>query len=370
MTTATMDLASLKQILTQALRAPSGDNCQPWKFEWRDNALKIYHVDSRGKHRINLKNTASWLALGTLLESIAIAASDASPQTSWESQIELTRLPEGPEEHWATVRFKAAPSARDKLVDALPLRSTDRRLFNGGDFPSSLIENIKADQERFEGIQVHLTPSPIPRELFGFIQSAEAFVMVDTPAIMDALKWVRFDEKSKLSTRDGMPAEGLGMKAHELAAVRMIQRFPGIHPVMCRLGMATQAKAAIAKSLSSSAGLVCITAPVGQGLEPASFVNVGRLALRSWLHLTLAGYGVQPLTLSSLYVRCANAGLMDGFLTPDWINLYRSGEPVIRQAFSLPQTQTPVWMFRTGLSSALPESRRTLRLEQTDLLKS
>lgn len=357
----------LKQILTLALRAPSGDNCQPWKFEWRDNALKIYHVDSRGKHRINLKNTASWIALGTLLESIAIAASDASPQSSWESQVELTQLPEGLEEHWATVRFKAALPARDKLADALPLRSTDRRLFNGGDLPSSLIEKIKGDEKRFEGIQVHLRPSPIPRELFGFIQSAESFVMVDTPAMMDALKWVRFDEKSKLITRDGMPAQGLGMKAHEVAALRMIQRFPGILPVMRRLGMATQAKAAIAKSLQSSAGLVCITAPVSQGIEPASFVNVGRLALRSWLHLTLSGYGVQPLTLSSLYVHCANAGLMDGFLAPEWIDLYRSGEPAIREAFSLPPTQTPVWMFRTGLSSALPESWRTLRLELTDL---
>lgn len=367
MTNSIMDLPSLKRILTLALRAPSGDNCQPWKFEWRDNALKIYHVDLRGKHRINLKNTASWLALGTLLESIAIAASDASPQSSWESRVELTRLPESPEEHWATVRFKAVTPARDKLADALSLRTTDRRLFNGGDLSPLLTEKIKADQERFQGIQVHLRPSPIPHELFGFIQSAEAFVMCDTPAMMDVLKWIRFDEKSKLLTRDGMPAQGLGMKAHEVAGLRMIQRFPGIFPVMRKFGMATQMKAAIAKSLRSSAGLVCITAPVGQGLEPASFVNVGRLALRSWLHLTLSGYGVQPLTLSSLYVHCAKAGLMDGLLTPDWIDLYRSGESAIREAFSLPQTQTPVWMLRTGLSSALPESWRTLRLELTDL---
>lgn len=67
---------SLRSILTRARFAPSGDNTQPWQFEVvsRDHLI-IHGRDTRSDCVYDLRGHASLIALGALLETIAIAAS-------------------------------------------------------------------------------------------------------------------------------------------------------------------------------------------------------------------------------------------------------------------------------------------------------
>jgi nitroreductase len=34
--------SEIESLIELALRAPSGDNCQPWRFTWNDNTLAIF----------------------------------------------------------------------------------------------------------------------------------------------------------------------------------------------------------------------------------------------------------------------------------------------------------------------------------------
>lgn len=65
----------IENILDHARWAPSGDNMQTWRFEIIDaNHFVVHGYDTRDHCVYDLHGRASQLAIGTLLESIAIAA--------------------------------------------------------------------------------------------------------------------------------------------------------------------------------------------------------------------------------------------------------------------------------------------------------
>lgn len=82
----------VERILDLARWAPSGDNEQPWRFEIvDDNHLVVHTTDTRDWCVYDLDGTSSQIAVGALLESIAIAASGEGLLA------EFSRRPDSPE---------------------------------------------------------------------------------------------------------------------------------------------------------------------------------------------------------------------------------------------------------------------------------
>lgn len=69
-------MRTIEQILDLARWAPSGDNTQPWRFEILDDRRFVVHgFDTRDAVVYDIDGHASQIALGALLETIEIAAS-------------------------------------------------------------------------------------------------------------------------------------------------------------------------------------------------------------------------------------------------------------------------------------------------------
>ena len=69
-------MSAVLAILDRARWAPSGDNVQNWGFEVIDESHVVVHgFDTRDHVVYDLDGTSSQIALGALLETIAIAAS-------------------------------------------------------------------------------------------------------------------------------------------------------------------------------------------------------------------------------------------------------------------------------------------------------
>ena len=65
----------IEKIIENARWAPSGDNMQTWRFESIDEKHFVVHGSDTRDHCVyDLQGHASQLAIGTLLENIAIAA--------------------------------------------------------------------------------------------------------------------------------------------------------------------------------------------------------------------------------------------------------------------------------------------------------
>lgn len=78
---------AIERILDLARWAPSGDNTQPWRFEIVDDRNFIIHAqDTRDWCVYDLEGRASQIAVGALLETIAVAASGEGLSASFERQ--------------------------------------------------------------------------------------------------------------------------------------------------------------------------------------------------------------------------------------------------------------------------------------------
>jgi nitroreductase len=114
----------LHYVLDLARWAPSGDNTQPWRFEiLGDEHVLVHGHDTRDHVVYDLDGHASQLAIGALLETIAIAA------TGVGRQIRISRRPDTPDDHLLIdVYFEPDASlVQNSLVSSITKRVVQRR---------------------------------------------------------------------------------------------------------------------------------------------------------------------------------------------------------------------------------------------------
>lgn len=114
----------IERILDLARWAPSGDNTQPWRFEvLGDEHVLVHGFDTRDHCVYDLDGHASQLAVGALLETMALAAGTQGRTAS------IQRRPDTPESHLLfDVRFEpVAGLMPDPLAAYIEQRVVQRR---------------------------------------------------------------------------------------------------------------------------------------------------------------------------------------------------------------------------------------------------
>ena len=341
------------------MRAPSGDNVQPWRFVWNGENLTIVFRPALARHVLDAGSSASTIALGCLLESLCIASS----VHGLSAHFTFSGLPaeEGP---CAEMHFVAEGKPSDALAGALPMRTTDRRLYRQGPIPTKEIVEIWNAFDRKDMTTVGWASS-IAGDLLDFIVSAESLVGTHSSIFTDTLPWIRFGREEIVRTRDGMPWRGTGVGALEYPALYLMRLFPRSFQLFKRTGMGAMQAARVRKLLHSSAGLLCLSTSEDGS---AGLVSIGRLSMRLWLRLSQSGYGVQPLTISSLLMYNAKRGMLDPETERLFGARYPEGERFFRREFEIPADAEPVWLWRIGISDPLPASWQTLRRNAESLL--
>jgi sulfur-carrier protein adenylyltransferase/sulfurtransferase len=114
----------LHRILDLARWAPSGDNTQPWRFEiLGDEHILVHGFDTRDNVVYDLDGHASQLAVGALLETIAIAVTGEGRYAQFSRRLDT------PDNHLLIdVRFELDESlAPDLLIPSIAKRVVQRR---------------------------------------------------------------------------------------------------------------------------------------------------------------------------------------------------------------------------------------------------
>jgi hypothetical protein len=348
----TITIEQLKSLVALAARAPSGDNTQPWTFSWDGRILTVFFDPTKAHHVLDAGLSAPTISLGAVMESVAIAAS--AYELSTDSS--FLGLQQGKQCAVAQISLRKDGKTPDSLIDALPKRNTDRRLFQKGPMPRKELTEVWEGFDQRDSVHVHFVDS-IPRDLYEYIVAAENLVSLHPTIFLDTVPWIRFSEGEIARTNDGMPWRGAGISPFQYPALRLIRSFPAAFPLASR-GMRHVYSRTVQQLLRSSAGLFCISV---RNPGPSALVGAGRLTMRLWLRLTQLAYGVQPLTISSLSLYNRKIGVLDEKSEKLFGTGYAEGENVMRRAFSIPAESMPVWMFRTGRSSALPAAWFTRR---------
>lgn len=343
---------SIERIVSGALSAPSGDNSQPWRFEWDGQTLAILHDEARGRHDLNRANHASFLSLGCLLETIRLVASLEGLVAAF--RITLPRTPGS--SPWAVVTFAAGHGGPDPMAALLPLRATDRRQYLGGRVEESVLAEIRTESARFPNVRIRVT-NVYSEELLRYLAQADTFIWTHEPAHRDMMAAFRFSRRDAEASRDGLPWPSLGI-SYPLSRLMKVCRSFAVQRLLNSMGLLRKSRSVSRKNIASSAALVCLTV---DSLKQENLPDAGGLALAAWLRLNAHGYGVQPLTIGSLSVFDALSGALSEETRAEHADLFRRGREVLGRSFDLDAGEIPVWLLRTGASPPLAARARTLR---------
>lgn len=112
------------RILDQARWAPSGDNTQPWRFEvLADNNIRIHGADTQDHCVYDFRGHPTQIAIGALIENMAIAAS--MEKLTISAELMPVTDPRRPS---FNVVFHPAPDLNaDDLVASIRTRCVQRR---------------------------------------------------------------------------------------------------------------------------------------------------------------------------------------------------------------------------------------------------
>jgi hypothetical protein len=350
-----VSVRTVTRIIEAAVRAPTGENCQPWKYRWDGSRLEIIHVADRARKQVNYQDLASIFSLGFLFETLRLAASAEGLVPKFTTRL----APDSPV--WVKVEFEPSPNPPDELYGMLDKRFTDRRPFLRSSLPSELRAEIAADSQG-SGCRFYWCENP-PKDFVRWTCEAENFFWQNQVFHRDYTRWIRLSTKEALRTRDGVPWWTLGVP-YLVSRILVPLKSYGVQQMANRLGFLKIADKTVRDQVVSSAAVCCLTIPAAR---PETIIEAGRVAMRSWLRCHQKEFGFHPLSLAAWFAYFARLGVAD-YVQPGLTEKGTRGESILRNCFKYPADELPLWVFRTGRAVDFQGARRTLRLPIEELL--
>jgi len=350
MTSLSADVGEITKLVSAGLLAPSGDNCQPWRFLWNGESLQIHFVPERAESLYDVQHTASWIALGALLTNLRIAANTLG------CQLHIDVFPDHETSPLvAQVRWQRQPTCDDPLFPALTARCVNRRPYRRAPLPSQVKAELLSLASTAPGVSLDLLEDEPKKSALASLAAVNERILFENRALHDGLyRWLRWTTHETTRTGDGMPVESLELSGLERPGFRILASWP-ITRGLTALGLTSMLPWRTQRVYQRSAAIGLLTV---NGTRPEDFVRGGELLERLWLTATLRDVAFQPITgITFLWLRCRLAQ-GDGLSARHQKlldNVWR------RLAELLPSSiqRTPIMLFRLGLASA--PSGRALR---------
>ena len=273
----------LENLLNSAVRAPSGDNTQPWKFVVDSSGDRIsFRLDeTRDPSPMNAGQRMARIAVGAAVENLVrVAACDG-----WGARLEPAVPPD-----LAVVRLtrNGPGTGTDPSITA---RMTNRRLYDRRPVPENVVAGLANDVGELQDVKTYwIVDRDRLSKLADLIGSADA-LMFGEPSMRQAfLSKVRFDAPPDHAVSDGLSLGSLELSSSDRIALRLMKQTPNWVLQMAGAGRIFAGKAR--DLVESASGLCLVVAPND---KDGTDLDVGRTMQRAWLALSARDFSVQPM---------------------------------------------------------------------------
>lgn len=293
----------VRAIVAYAATAPSGGNCQPWRFSYAPGVLRILLDAARGESFLDYRSHASHLALGAATENASLAAYamgiactvHVRPDPTRADLVCELRLPSANE----------SPSPYDPLVAEIPARHTNRSLTMRVALPQEDGANLSAAAQARGASLTLLDSDESLHALAAILGRIEMIRMLSPVMHGEMMREVRWTREQVLATRDGLDLATLELSAGDLAALRMISSWPIMRAVGA-IGGGRGLARPVRKALERSSAVGLLRMPRA---DTFSFFEGGRALERVWLTASSLGWSLQPMTtITYLFDRLSGGG--------------------------------------------------------------
>ncbi|MBI2409643.1 hypothetical protein HYV30_01200 [Candidatus Kaiserbacteria bacterium] len=282
--------SELERILAAGNSAPSGENCQPWRFVVRPglSEIEIHLLPERDQSPYSWGQRASYLANGAAIENMAIAASSEGYRT------EVRYFPREEDEwHVATLALAKDPTIKpDALASFIGTRVSNRKVYEKK--PLAREERAAFLDAAANGYgEFALTEAPADVERLGRVGSTNEEVMLANHLLhsffFSHVNWTEAEDREKkvgfyIKTLELPPPAEAMFKLFRHWTIMRIFNALGFNRLVAKQNAAVNAAA-------SAMGALMLAET-----DPLDFVKAGRTIERLWLTATALGLSLQPLT--------------------------------------------------------------------------
>ncbi len=343
--------ADVAGVVRAALLAPSGDNCQPWRFVWHDPDLDIYWVPDLAESLYDVDRAASWIALGAMLTNIRLAAGSTALSAA------ASVFPTGSTPNRvACVRLTRDGGLREPLAHALESRCVNRRPYASTPLSPDARAALVRAASAIPGVHLQLVEEPSARNRVAEAAASNDRLLFENRALHDGLfRWVRWTNEEAARSGDGLPAASLELGPLERPGFRLLGLWPFAR-AFAALGMTRllPLRTHLCYRRSAAIGLLAV-----DGHRPEDFVRGGEALQRVWLTATAHEVAFQPITgITFLWLRVRLRG-GEG-LSAGHQRLIAEAARALEAVLPLFAHATPVMLFRLGYAGA-PSGRAPRR---------
>lgn len=341
----------LHEIATAGTLAPSGDNLQPWRFGFDEGTLLIFDDPTRDHSLFNVRNLASYIALGAALENIMIAAS------KFHYCATIYYFPdEANTDLIARVCFDFGTEVHP-LAEFIDRRCTNRKPYKKDVISESTLKSLEPDKERLSDIGLLWMHDPQELKKLGNVVACADRLLLENPLIHSQLfSTIRWNKTQVEATRDGLPIETLELGRLGSKAFRLLKDWSVVN-LLNKVGLSRFAsrQSIVLMHRCSAAGLI-----VAPNTSPMSFIRVGQAFQRLWLQTAKANLALQPMTAIIFLQLRSRLNELEG-LNPKQAELTSHLRRELCALFHLSQDSVPAMLFRLG-SAAAPSSRTVRKI--------
>lgn len=335
--------------------APSGGNCQPWRFEFTGDALRCVHAVERSKSFLDYRHAAAYLALGAAAENVVQAGSDLGLELRPEFH------PPGADPERAPASFEVRlPSSPPLAVPGPASRRIRERVTNRQLAPREPLE--AGERAALFGVaeahdaRLHLLEEAGELEAIeDVLGEAERQRMLSEVMHRELFEELRFTPEETLRTLDGIDVATLEMSLADLAGLKLLQNFRYLKR-MRRLATGQGLSKAFRKSVRRASAIGLLTVAER---SPEAYFRGGRAIEAVWLEATDLGLGFQPLTSSLYVINRVVDGAGEG-LDASQRKVFASLRERMAALFPLQAERAEIMIFR--LAKVPPPTARALRL--------
>ncbi len=191
-----MERQELIDILRVGLKAVSPYNCQPWKFQYKDQTLLIFAKKYERGFFGNFQELI-YYSLGAFLENLSEGA------RHYHYAMDFTVTPDNKEMNApvCTVSFTKTPGSPQHDIAHIMGRYTNRKIYHRRPLDPSVLKKIRADFQGYEREVIDITNNPVIIDNFALLER----IRVSNPELNDELiENIQFNPKNSPPSRTGL----------------------------------------------------------------------------------------------------------------------------------------------------------------------
>jgi len=345
------------KIVKAGTLAPSGDNSQPWRVYFDGKKLYLKNLQYRDRSLYNVRNIASYVAFGAMIENMIIMAKSLGYDTS----IEL--FPHSEKSSIvAILSFIKAQVICDPLLPYINKRCVNRKKYKLKKLEPRVKESLLKVIKDFKEAELYIVEDDREKKKLAKILSLNDRILFENKNLHHCLfNYLRWSEEEIENTKDGM-----GVRSLELGNIRskMFRLLSSWNLVRC-LNIFGFSRIIPLRSynLCKSSSALCML--LMKDLRLKSFVEGGRVFQRIWLTATSLDLSLQPMTgITFLIQRLHMANGKDLSITHQ--RLLMDLEKQLKSIFPINRDKLMIMAFRLGYAD--PPSDKSLRLPVNRIL--